>query len=160
MGSRLGVVQRRSLRGLHRASIFCAIAFFGIIGVQRDWTRKNNYLTNFSVCPLQSRWHNRIIIRHMCCFLHVVCFFFQFQLYHFVPILVQNVTNTCFAKPYYTKRLTHKNCNRVTTVTLLHSWLTNQLTLCSHVTLPPITTRVNYIFLPTNILYISLHIIE
>ena len=39
----------------------------------------------FSVCSLKSHWHKIIIIRHIYCFLHMVCFF-QIQLDHFVPM--------------------------------------------------------------------------
>jgi hypothetical protein len=78
----------------------------------------------------------------------------------FVPMLVKDVSNTRSAKTYYINRLKHKKRKMVITATLLHSWLTNQLTFCSHVTLAPITTVVNCIFLSSNILFILLYIIE
>jgi hypothetical protein len=93
------------------------------------------------------------------CFLRVVFFFFHIQLDHFVPMIVKNVSNTCFAKTYYINRLTHKNCKRVTTNNPT-AQLTNELIFCSHVILAPIAGAVNYIFLSSNMLSISFHITE
>jgi hypothetical protein len=50
------------------------------------WYREKSY--NFSICPLKSLWNNITIIRHIYCFVRVVCFFFQIQLYYFVSMLV------------------------------------------------------------------------
>jgi hypothetical protein len=114
----------------------------------------------FVVVPLTQHHHHSAYIFLLC----VICFF-QIQLYHFVPMLVTNVSNTRSAKTYYINRLTHtrKNCKRVTTINpiaQLTDWLTNELVFCSHVILAPIAGVVNCIFWSSNILSISLYITE
>jgi hypothetical protein len=80
--------------------------------------------------------------------------FFQIQLDHSVPMFVKKVSNTCSAITYYINRLTQKNCKGVTT-----SNPTAQLTdQWAHIL--QLRDIVNNIFLSSNILSISLHIIE
>jgi hypothetical protein len=102
--------------------------------------QRNNH-TNFSICPLNSHWHNIIIIRH------IYGYVISNPTGPFCTRVSKIVPNTCSAKMSYINRLTHKNCKTATTATPLHSWLTDGLTLCRHVIWAPIDGDVNCTFL-------------
>jgi hypothetical protein len=131
-------------------------------GLEFSWTflagtekQCYQFLCLFIAVPLTQHNH------HLAHLLFFTCgMFSQTQLDHFVPMLVKNVSNTCSARTYYINHLTHKNCKRVTTSNPT-TQLTDELAhFCSHVILAPIAGVVNYVFLSSNILSISLYVIE